>query len=636
MLFLALFLPLYFTIIRKPSSSAASSSPSSTATSTTSTASPTSTGAPVATTGGDGSVIILSDGTNFTYHNPFGGYWVQDPTNPYNSSARAQSFTPALNESWVYSKDQIRGVNLGGWLVLQPYIVPALFEKYQNVTSSAGLPGGQVNDEWTLSVAMRNDTSDGGGIQQIEEHYRTFITEQDFAEIAGAGLNWIRLPIPYWAIETWPGEPFLAKTSWNYVLLAFHWARKYGLRIFLELHTVPGSQNGFDDSGRLGTVNFLSGYMGIANAQRTMDYIRYIVEFISQEEYEDVVPMFGILDEPLLEVIGRDQLTRFYLQVHDMIRGITGIGKGPYIVIHDSFQGTASWADFLPGSDRIVLDTHPSVLHAGVPTSDFSLPLSYWPTVGCIAYSNNQSQYDFGVTVSGEFSAAVNDCGKWVLGIGQNSTSADCDVWDDWPNWTQQRKDGVETFVMSQMDSMALPGYFYWTWKIGNSSVTGKVEAPFWSYKLGLDNGWIPSDPREALGTCSSLEFPQDLPWNGTYQVWQTGGAGAGTIAATAVAAFSQYPPPSLSNVNGVNPTQLPVYTATGVVPTLSTPTFASATVTGGDGWADAADTSRAAVQIAGCVYPNAWGPAVGSTAVVCGGSTAPGTALSSISATST
>jgi aryl-phospho-beta-D-glucosidase BglC (GH1 family) len=40
-------------------------------------------------------------------------------------------------------------------------------------------------------------------------------TEQDIAEIAGAGLNWIRLPIPFWAIETWPGEPFLAKTSWK-------------------------------------------------------------------------------------------------------------------------------------------------------------------------------------------------------------------------------------------------------------------------------------------------------------------------------------------------------------------------------------------------------------------------------------
>ena len=100
---------------------------------------------------------------------------VDDPTNPYNNSARPNSWTPALDEPWDYSNDRIYGVNLGGWLVLEPFIVPSLFEKYQNVTPNAALPGGQAVDEWTLSVAMLNDTSDGGGIGQLEEHYKTFI-----------------------------------------------------------------------------------------------------------------------------------------------------------------------------------------------------------------------------------------------------------------------------------------------------------------------------------------------------------------------------------------------------------------------------------------------------------------------------
>jgi hypothetical protein len=44
-----------------------------------------------------------------------------------------------------------------------------------------------------------------------------------------------------------------------------------------------------------------------------------------------------------------------------MIRDITGrgAGNGPYIGVHDGFDGVASWADFFPGSDRIILDTHP-------------------------------------------------------------------------------------------------------------------------------------------------------------------------------------------------------------------------------------------------------------------------------------
>lgn len=88
------------------------------------------------------------------------------------------------------------------------------------------------------------------------EHYTSFVQEEDIAEIAGAGLNWIRLPIPFWAIETWSdvgvdadsttpvAEPWLAKVCWQYILQVLSWCRKYGIRVNLDLHTVPGSQNG--------------------------------------------------------------------------------------------------------------------------------------------------------------------------------------------------------------------------------------------------------------------------------------------------------------------------------------------------------------------------------------------------------
>jgi glucan 1,3-beta-glucosidase len=42
----------------------------------------------------------------------------------------------------------------------------------------------------------------------------------------------------------------------RYFLKAIGWARKYGLRINLDLHTMPGSQNGYNHSGKLGTVNW--------------------------------------------------------------------------------------------------------------------------------------------------------------------------------------------------------------------------------------------------------------------------------------------------------------------------------------------------------------------------------------------
>lgn len=38
--------------------------------------------------------------------------------------------------------------------------------------------------------------------------------------------------------------------------------------------------------------------MGIVSAQRTLNYVRTLTEFISQPEYQNVVPMFSILNEP--------------------------------------------------------------------------------------------------------------------------------------------------------------------------------------------------------------------------------------------------------------------------------------------------------------------------------------------------
>jgi glucan 1,3-beta-glucosidase len=97
--------------------------------------------------------------------------------------------------------------------------------------------------------------------------------------------------------------------AYRYFLKAIEWARKYGIRINLDLHAVPGSQNNWNHSGRLGKgINFLLGPMGWANGQRALDYIRIIAEFISQPQYRDVVPMFGILNEPRGSFMGQDNL----------------------------------------------------------------------------------------------------------------------------------------------------------------------------------------------------------------------------------------------------------------------------------------------------------------------------------------
>ncbi|KAF7310457.1 Glycoside hydrolase family 5 protein [Mycena chlorophos] len=582
----------------------------------------------LATTGTDGSTVITDSGDTFVYSNSFGGYWLADPGNP-TAGGRANSWTPLLNETWTWGVDRVNGVNLGGWFVLEPFITPALFQPYP----SAG-------DEWSLSQAMHAD----GTLQTtMENHYATFITEQDIAQIVGAGLNWVRLPIPFWAVGTWPDvgtdafgtgdnggtvtEPFLSAVCWKYIVRMLGWARKYGLRVNLDLHTIPGSQNGYNHSGKTGQINFLNGPMGVANAQRALDYIRIITEFIAQEQYEDVVQIFGIVNEPILATIGQQQLSQFYLRAHNMIRNITGIGTGhgPYISIHDGFDSLQTWAGFLSGSDRFVLDTHPYTSFSGGPnnapiaTSDDPLSADAggtWPGQVCSGWGGgmNTSRAEFGVTIAGEFSAGFNDCGLYLHGINATTTyGGNCSYWQDSSQWNTSVKAGLEAFVLAQQD--ALQDYYFWTWKIGPAQ-DGTIQSPLWSYQAGLEGGWIPSDPRVAVGKCEQVGVvPQT--WPGTFSSWQTGGAGAGTIAATAIASYGQWPPVTVSNAKG---TILLTYTPTATIPSLlyEMPTVvptgsASASVVTmpaanmGSGWADEADTALAMAPVAGCTYPDAW-----------------------------
>ncbi|ORX35685.1 exo-beta-1,3-glucanase [Kockovaella imperatae] len=558
------------------------------------------------TSGGQGSLLTFEDGSTATYNNPYGGTWVWDPSDPFNNDAQVNSWTPALNQNWTWGQDKVMGVNLGGWLNTEPFIVPGLYQQY------AQGAGGQAVDEYTLSLNMGDDLETA-----MTQHYDTFITEADIAEIASVGLNWIRLPIGHWAVETWPGEPFLERVSWTYVLKAIQWCRKYGIRINLDLHTVPGSQNGWNHSGKLGSVNWMFGTMGLANAQRSLDYMRTLAEFISQPEYAPVVQMFGFVNEPNSNVINKTVVASFYQEAYREIRSVTGIGagNGPFLSIHDAFAGFTSWFGFLPGADRLALDQHPYLVfgtqQTGPIPSIAQMPCQYW------AADTNTSAQQFGVSVAGEFSAAINDCGLYVNNVGVGTryegtypgyngpTGGSCDQWNNWQEWNETVKQDLQLFVQAEMD--ALQDYFFWTWKIGNSTTGNPQPNPFWHYKLGVEQGWINPDPRTAFGTCASFGTPINA-FDGIYpEAYMTGGAGAGQIPATVSASYP-WPVPTFSDVNAAQMTNIPQYTMNASPITLPGPTFTNpssgATISPGSGWANSADTRPAFQAVQGCSYP--------------------------------
>lgn len=272
----------------------------------------------------------------------------------------------------------------------------------------------------------------------------------------------------------------------------------------------------------------------------------------------------------------------------------------------------------MENADRIALDWHPYICFG----TQSSNSMSSYATEPCTAWGKtiNDSMTSFGMTTAGEFSNAVTDCGLYLNNVGAGTryegtytsggpypSQGSCTPWTDWQSWDQTMKDSIKSFALASMD--ALQNWFFWTWKIGPSSASGNVESPAWSYQLGLQNGWMPTDPRQASGTCGNTN-----PWTPPLKSWQTGGTGAGSNVQSS---GLQWPPTSISS-GGVL-ASLPSYTPTGTIVTLPGPTFTSTSgsnvkIDVGNGWANPDDTQKMYTQVQGCSYPDPW---CGPTATV-------------------
>ena len=253
--------------------------------------------------------------------------------------------------------------------------------------------------------------------------------------------------------------------------------------------------------------------------------------------------------------------------------------------------------------------------------------MSTYATTPCTTWGQtiNQSMTDFGMTTAGEFSNAVTDCGLYLNNVGEGTryegtystggpwpSQGSCTPWTDWQNWDQTMKEATLQFTLASMD--ALQNWFFWTWKIGNSSTSGVVESPAWSYQLGYEQGWMPKDPRQATGVCGNSN-----PWTPPLKPWQTGGSGAGTNVQSGTL---QWPPSSISS--GGLLAALPSYTPTGTIVTLPVPTFTSSSSTvkvdAGDGWLNPSDTQGFYVTKSGCSYLDPWCGPTATAPPVCSG----------------
>jgi glucan 1,3-beta-glucosidase len=225
-----------------------------------------------------------------------------------------------------------RGVNLGGWLVLEKWITPSVYRDTE------------AEDEYTLcQVLGKAKASD-----RLKRHREEWIVADDFRWLTAHGINAARLPVNYGVAEE--NAPFIS--AFETLEWAFRTASAHGIGVLLDLHGVPGSQNAWDHSGRQGTLGWHTSKANIDHS------LRIIGDLAARCKRFDNLIGFELLNEPRWDV-PLDIIKSFYQDAYHRVREQIGKAKGA-VVIHDAFR-PRDWANFMrePEYSEVYLDTHP-------------------------------------------------------------------------------------------------------------------------------------------------------------------------------------------------------------------------------------------------------------------------------------
>lgn len=386
----------------------------------------------------------------------------------------------------------IKGVNLGNWLTLEKWMSPALFD------------GTTAEDEYYLPRQLSPEVYEA----RIKMHRSEYITERDFAMIKHIGFNSVRIPVPYFIFGDRP--PFIGCIA--ELDKAFAWAEKYDLKVLIDLHTAPLSQNGFDNGG----------ICGVCKWSQTPSEVEFVLDLLEKlaKRYGQRKGLLGItpINEPITEPMWSmmnvperyapvdkelaagsapntmEFIRQFYSDAYDRIR--PNIAPDKYVVFHDAFR-MKDWKDFVtqPKFNNIILDTHQYLMVAEASGCEQTLN-------GYIKYIQDNYAKDMA-----EVQAYVPViCGEWCLfnsyavGVdtkGGQSVLNGMDFSENKDTMSAEAKKHLyEQLANAQLAAWTQgSGYFYWNYKL----LLDTVNEPNWigwdSWDLGKSfmQGWFPS-----------------------------------------------------------------------------------------------------------------------------------------------
>lgn len=214
----------------------------------------------------------------------------------------------------------LRAVNLGNWFLIEPWMYGQFF----------------LDDEKSFTDLLESRFGQGPADYLIERHRDNWMTQRDFAGIAAAGFNAVRIPFHYRLVESAPFQ--LDEAGVDRLLSAVDMADKAGLYVIFDMHAAPGGQSldgpsGDSDANDLWTdeqaqERFVWIWQSLA--RRLKNHRNFVAYDLLNEPFGDFSTDYS---QPMIDIMGR------------AIDAIREIDPNRLIFVPGTLQGTRFYGD---------------------------------------------------------------------------------------------------------------------------------------------------------------------------------------------------------------------------------------------------------------------------------------------------
>lgn len=210
---------------------------------------------------------------------------------------------------------QLRGVNLGGWLVEEPWMQPFVTKP----PDGSSYP--PIKDHVSLWSTVEKRLGKTGEANVRTAFRNAWVNESDFARIHAAGLNCVRVPFLASLLDEPNGVAWLDK--------AVAWAAANHLYVILDLHGAPGGQSDQGHTGEAGRDEFFKNPANVTAA------VALWTKLAHHFKGNPTVAAYDLLNEPT----GTPNSDTLYVVEDRLYRAVRIADPTHLVIIEDGYTG---------------------------------------------------------------------------------------------------------------------------------------------------------------------------------------------------------------------------------------------------------------------------------------------------------